>query len=158
MTQLLLALLQFPGLALELPGQSLGLGEELLPPHDRDDAVENHADGLDELFQEHHAHAAEGLERGELDNAQDVFLEHDGQDEDGRRPPLAQAGGDPHVVLRRIGDQDRLLLHGCLTHQSLADAETADGPVAQLVGVGRDEAQAELVAFPFGHEECAVLR
>ena len=47
----------------------------------------------------------------------------DGQHEDVVRRGLAEAGRDADVVLRRLGDQDRLLLERRLADEPLADLE-----------------------------------
>ena len=69
-------------------------------------------------------HVREALERSQLDDRQHLVLEEHGEDDQIDRQSLAQAGADADIVLRRLCDQNRLLLERGLSDQGLADLET----------------------------------
>ena len=148
-------------LRLQLLGERLRLRQQFLRAHVRLDGVEHDADRLGELFEECLLDGREALERGELDHRHHLVLENDGQHHhvDGRGLPKAR--GDPDVVLRRLGDQDRFHLQRGLSDERLADLEPARDVLPLLVPVRRDQAELEVVPFAarrFHHEEGAVLR
>ena len=130
----------------------LRLAEQLLRPHRRLDRVDDDADRLAELVEEAALHLAERLERRELDHRHHLVLEEHRHDDDVLRRRLAEAGGDLHVVLRRLADQDRLLLERRLADERLAELVAVRHLLARLVAVARDQLQraARLVAPPRG--------
>ena len=123
-------------LALQLLGQRLRLLQQRLGPHVGRDRVEHDGDRLGELVEQGEVDVLEAVERGQLDDRLDLALEDDRQDDDVQRGRLAQAGADPDVVARDVGDQDPLLLEGALADQALADAELVAQALALAVGVG----------------------
>ena len=78
-------------LGLQLARQRLRLREQLLRAHVRPDRVQHDADRLGDLLQERPVDLADLLQRRQLDDAEDLLLEDDRQDDDvaRRRAPLA---------------------------------------------------------------------
>ena len=117
-------------LALQLFGQRLALLQQLLGPHGGANRVQHDADGLRELIEKRQVNIAELAERGQLDGRLYVAFEQHRQHHDADRSRAAQAGIDPDVIARDVGDQDALLLLGALADQALADAELLGNAVA----------------------------
>ena len=72
-----------------------------------------------QLIEEDLMDRAEGVERRQLDDRLDLALEQDRQHDDVERRRLAEAGADVDVVVRRVGQQDALLLERALADQAL---------------------------------------
>jgi len=112
------------------------------------------------LLEEALLNGREALERGQFDHRQHLVFEEHGEDDQVDRHPLAETGADANVILRSLGDQDRLLLQGGLTDERLADLELVRDVLALLVAVGGDKPKLEVVSLSVGrlhHEERAVL-
>ena len=143
--QLLLLGLQLLRALLELEREGLRLAEQLLRAHRRLDRVDDDADRLAELVEEAALHLAERLERRELDHRHHLVLEEHRHDDDVLRRRLAEAGGDLHVVLRRLADQDRLPLERRLADERLAELVAVRDLLARLVAVARDQLERRLL-------------
>ena len=157
--QLVVGLAQLERLLLQLLGQRLRLRQQLLGAHVGLDRVDDDADGVGELVQEGLVDLAEGPQRAELDDAEDLLLEHDRHDHEVRRRGVAERRGDLDVVRRDVGEADRLALDRGLAHEPLAEREAVRAALLGLVAVGGDEAQlglAQRVAV-LDEEERAVL-
>ncbi len=156
--ELLVRLLQLLLLGLELVGHALGFTEQLVGAHRRLDGGDDDAEALHQLLQERELRVTEALERRELEDALDLRLERDGNDDDVERLRLPQRGIDADVVLRDVRHEDALLLAGRLPDEALAQAERVRDVLALLVGVRREELQVRLVLVHLRHEEGAMLR
>ena len=110
------------------------------------DGVQHEADALGELVEERLVGGAERRERRQLDDGAHRSLEQDRQDDDVQRRRLAEAGVDPHVVGRDVGEQDALLLLRALADEALAEPEGGREVLALLVAVARLELEHRLAA------------
>src|SRR3712207_4958642 len=106
--QLGVGALQLGRLVLQLRGQPLGLREQLLCAPAGLDGREGDADRGDQALQEGQVQRRERRGRAELDHAQRLALEQDGEDDD--RSGRGGAGARAHVQVARgqLGDDDAL--------------------------------------------------
>ena len=123
--QLLLLALQLVGALLQLGGEPLRLGQQVLGAGVGDDRVHRDADGLDELGQEVEVDLAELVEGGQLQHAEHLVLEQDRQHHDLRRGRLLEPGVDGEVSGGHVVEHDLLALQRRLADDALADARTA---------------------------------
>ena len=93
------------------------------------------ADRLGQLLEEGLLDVREALERGELDHGQHLVLEEHREDDQVDRRSFAEARADADVVVRRLRDEDRLLLESGLADEGLADLELVRDVLALLVAV-----------------------
>ena len=158
--QLGVGLLQLVLAALELLRERLRLLQQHLGPHVRDDGVDDDADRLGELLEEGLVDLREGLERRQLDHAEDAVLEQDRLQEDARGRGAPEPGGDGDVVLRRGLDEDRAAVGRHLAHEPLARAVAHRLVVVAPVAVARGqlERRRAVVVPPLHEEEGAEAR
>ena len=152
---------------LELDGEALGLAEQGLGTGVGDDGVDGDADGVHELVDEGQVDLAEAAERGQFDDAEQLVLEEDRDDDDAGRGRLAEPAVDRDVVRRGLLDEDPLLLRGRLPDQAVhRHAARVDGRALRRAvpgdegeypwpGAGGPQRGAVLVRV--GQEERAVL-
>ena len=151
--------LQLLGLALQIRREGLGLEQQLLGPHRGVDRVEHDADRLGQLLEERPVDVAEWAQGRELDDGKYLVLEQHRDDDDVYRRRFAESARDLDVIVRRLRDQDRLLLQRSLTDESFTQLEMVRDGLAVLVSVARDQGQLGIgVVGGLGEEECAVLR
>ena len=94
---------------------------------------------------------AELLERGELDHGANLAFEEDRENEDVVRRCLAEAGRDPDVVRRHLGQMDRLLVERALADEPFTESELACEVFARFVRVAGLEHQVRLGAVGVDH-------
>jgi hypothetical protein len=100
----------------------------------------------------------ERVERPKLDHGLHRSLEEDRQHDDVSRRCGAEAGRHLDVVVRHVGEQNRLLLECGLADQSLSLCESVGDMLASLVRIARNELEEGLPALAVHHVERAVLR
>ena len=117
---------------LELSCERLRLLEQLLGAHRGHDRVEHDADGLDDLLEEHLVDVAERMERRQLDHAEHLLLEHDGEHDDVAGSDVGQPGAE--LGTPRRGTRRRI---GLRFDGRLADERLAHGPHSRRGPCGR---------------------
>ena len=139
--------LQFFLAALQFFGQRLRLLEQIFRSRIRFDGVQHDADGFHELIEERLVSRAELFEGGQFHDRLDLAFEQHRQNDDVRRRRLAEAGSDLHVIGRRVGDQDALLLQRGLSDQTFAEREFVADVLAIAEGVAGQQFEVRLVVL-----------
>ncbi len=151
--QLLVGVLQLFLAGLKLLGQRLGLLEQVLRPHVGLDRIEHDADRLRELIQECLVRRVEPFERRQLQHAADLSFIYQWQYQHAPRGSIPQARRDPDVIIRRIGEENFLLVQGALADQPLAELDAAAGFVLPLRSITRQQLELGVFVARIEHVE-----
>ena len=154
--QLGVGALQLGRLVLQLPGQPLGLRQQLLGAPVGLDRVERDADRGDQPLQERQVQRGERRHRGELDHAEHLALEQHRQHDQVVRRRRHQAGAHRQDAVVGGPDPDRPAGHRGLPDQSLARPE-GHLVVAGHVAVRRGQPQPQHRLLVVDQEERAEL-
>jgi len=80
-------------------------------------------------------------QRRELDHGHGLALEQHRKNDQISRRRRSETRGDPHIVTRDVGQQNRAFLDSALTHQSVAKSQTRPFFIAHGAGIAREHGE-----------------
>lgn len=127
MRQLNLLVLQDPALGLKLGREGLGFPKEIFGLRRGFQVLKNNAEACGQPLDQLELQVCQGLERGKFHDRLDSVLEFDRLQDDGTRARASKGGAYPHVILGDICQDNAAPFDATLSHETLADSQSAWG-------------------------------